>query len=214
VKETFVHRQHAAEAAWDSRATSSKASYPHFRRDPSRAEPDRGARAERHPRGLHSMDRHHRRAEQQHAELVEFAAEFGSVTSTTAASTTPSWLPSPPSTTMASTVADSWKPKLSGLMSPGGLAKKAPAMPPSMALMAKAESLTLVGLIPSARQAISSSPQRLPGEADRQSAQPEAEQIGEQRQQQDHVIKKYDALPGIEIEVEELAEAGDAPLAD
>ena len=49
------------------------------------------------------------------------------------------------------------KLKLSGLMKPWRVAKKAPAKPPNMAPMAKAVSFVLVGLMPSARQAISSS---------------------------------------------------------
>ena len=49
------------------------------------------------------------------------------------------------------------KVKLSGLMKPWRVAKKQPAKPPNMAPMAKAVSLALVGLMPSARQAISSS---------------------------------------------------------
>ncbi len=76
---------------------------------------------------------------------------------TTEASATPSGLPIPPSTTMASTVALSMKVKLSGLMKPWRVAKKQPASPPKKAPMAKAESLVVVMLIPSARQAISSS---------------------------------------------------------
>ena len=63
----------------------------------------------------------------------------------------------PPSTTMARMIALSMKVKLSGLMKPCRVAKNAPAKPPSMAPMAKAESFTVVGLMPSARQAISSS---------------------------------------------------------
>ena len=74
-----------------------------------------------------------------------------------AASTTPSWLPTPPSTTMASTVADSMKVKLSGLMKAWRVAKKQPAKPPNMAPMAKAVSLVLRRLMPSERQATSSS---------------------------------------------------------
>ncbi len=81
----------------------------------------------------------------------------GRVTSRIAASTTPSWLPMPPSTTIARIVADSMKVKLSGLMKPCRVAKKQPAKPPNIAPIAKADSLTLVGLMPSARQAISSS---------------------------------------------------------
>ena len=58
---------------------------------------------------------------------------------------------------MASTSADSPKTKDSGLMNPWRVAKKAPAKPPNMAPMAKAVSLVLVVLMPSERQAISSS---------------------------------------------------------
>src|SRR5581483_605528 len=74
-----------------------------------------------------------------------------------AASTTPIWLPIPPRTTMATIVADSTKVKLSGLMKPWRVAKNAPAKPPNMAPMPNAVSLVLRGLMPSARQAISSS---------------------------------------------------------
>ena len=50
-------------------------------------------------------------------------------------SATPSWLPRPPSTTIASTMALSMKVKLSGLMKAWRVAKKAPAKPPNMAPM-------------------------------------------------------------------------------
>ena len=63
----------------------------------------------------------------------------------------------PPSTTIASTSADSRKVKDSGLMKPCRVAKNAPAKPPNMAPMANAVSLVVVVLMPSARQAISSS---------------------------------------------------------
>ena len=46
------------------------------------------------------------------------------------------------------------KVKLSGLMKPCRVAKKLPAKPPNMAPMAKAESLVMVVLMPSERQAI------------------------------------------------------------
>src|SRR5437879_4427628 len=74
-----------------------------------------------------------------------------------AASATPSCEPMPPSTTIASTSADSWKVKDSGLMKPCLVAKNAPAKPPNMAPVAKAVSLVVVVLMPSARQATSSS---------------------------------------------------------
>ena len=46
-----------------------------------------------------------------------------------AASTTPIWLPMPPSTTIARMIADSMKVKLSGLMKPCRAAKNEPAKP-------------------------------------------------------------------------------------
>ena len=49
------------------------------------------------------------------------------------------------------------KVKLSGLMKPCRVAKNEPAKPPNIAPSANAVSLVLVGLMPSARQAISSS---------------------------------------------------------
>ena len=49
------------------------------------------------------------------------------------------------------------KVKLSGLMNPCRVAKNEPPKPPNMAPRANAVSLVLVGLMPSARQAISSS---------------------------------------------------------
>src|SRR5262245_37780084 len=75
----------------------------------------------------------------------------------TAASATPIRLPMPPSTTMATMTADSMKVKLSGEMKPCRAAKNDPAKPANIAPMAKAVSLVLVVLMPSERQAISSS---------------------------------------------------------
>jgi len=74
-----------------------------------------------------------------------------------AAIATPSCEPMPPSTTMARITADSRKVKLSGLTKPWRTAKNEPAKPPNIAPMEKAVSLVLVVLIPSDRQAISSS---------------------------------------------------------
>src|SRR5215468_1459815 len=75
----------------------------------------------------------------------------------TAAIATPIRLPMPPSTTMATITADSMKVKLSGEMNPCRAAKNDPAKPANIAPMAKAVSLVLVVLMPSERQAISSS---------------------------------------------------------
>ena len=74
-----------------------------------------------------------------------------------AAMATPSWLPMPPSTTMARMVADSMKVKDSGEMKPCRAAKNAPAKPPNAAPIENAVSLVVVVLMPSERQAISSS---------------------------------------------------------
>ncbi len=75
----------------------------------------------------------------------------------TAAMATPIWLPMPPSTTIDRITANSMNVNVSGEMKPCREAKNAPATPPNMAPMAKAVSLALVVLMPSARQAISSS---------------------------------------------------------
>src|SRR3546814_17266613 len=63
----------------------------------------------------------------------------------------------PPSTTIERMIADSMKGKLSGLTNPWRVAKNDPAKPANIAPMAKAVSFVFVGLIPRARQAISSS---------------------------------------------------------
>ncbi len=55
-------------------------------------------------------------------------------------------------------------------MNPCRAAKNEPAKPPKPAPMANAVSFVLVVLMPSERQAISSSLQRLPGPADGQAA--------------------------------------------
>lgn len=65
--------------------------------------------------------------------------------------------PMPPMTTMARMIALSRKVKLSGLMKPCRVAKNAPANPPQAAEMPKAASLTVVRLMPSEAQAMSSS---------------------------------------------------------
>ncbi len=54
-------------------------------------------------------------------------------------------------------MADSMNTKLSGVMNSWRAAKNDPAKPPNIAPMAKAVSLVLVVLMPSERQAISSS---------------------------------------------------------
>src|SRR6202521_251141 len=76
---------------------------------------------------------------------------------TIAAMATPIWLPMPPNTTIDRMVADSRNVKDSGEMNPCRAAKNEPAKPANIAPMAKAVSLVLVVLMPSERQAISSS---------------------------------------------------------
>ena len=74
-----------------------------------------------------------------------------------AAMATPIRLPMPPSTTIARIIADSMKVKDSGEMNPCRAAKNEPAKPANIAPIANAVSLVLVVLMPSERQAISSS---------------------------------------------------------
>ena len=123
-----------------------------------------------------------------------------------AASATPSWLPMPPSTTIARMIADSMKVKLSGLMKPWRVAKNTPAKPANSAPIAKAESLMFVGLMPSARQAISSSRKRFPGAADRQPAQRRVKKLVEQRERQDDEVEEDDPLHRLKVDAEELCE--------
>ncbi len=77
---------------------------------------------------------------------------------------------------------------------PCRVAKKEPAKPPNMAPMAKAVSLVLVVLMPRERQAISSSRNASQARPDRQPAQPHGHKIGEERQNQDDIVEKDDAL--------------------
>ena len=81
----------------------------------------------------------------------------GTNDSSTAPSTTPQTLPMPPSTTIASTITDSTRMKLSGLMNPWIAENMPPAMPPNDAPIANASSLMLRVLMPIARAATSSS---------------------------------------------------------
>ena len=126
---------------------------------------------------------------------------------TAAAMATPSCEPMPPSTTMARIVADSMKVKLSGLTNPCRTAKNEPAKPPNIAPSAKAVSLVLVVLMPSERQAISSSRKRLPGPADRQPAQPEGHEIGQKREREDQIEKEDRAVDRRVRQMEDRGEA-------
>src|SRR3979411_2914257 len=112
-----------------------------------------------------------------------------------AARATPSCEPMPPSTTIASTSADSWKVKDSGLMKPWRVAKNAPAKPPNMAPVANAVSFVVVVLMPSARQAPHlTRPPPPPGGHSRQAPQRDPHPMGQERERQDHVEQEYDAM--------------------
>ena len=126
---------------------------------------------------------------------------------TAAAIATPSCEPMPPSTTIARMVADSMKVKLSGLTKPWRTAKNEPAKPPNIAPSANAVSLVVVVLMPSDRQAISSSRKRLPGAADRQPAQPQRDEIGQERERKDQIEKKDRAVDRRVGQVEDRREA-------
>src|ERR1051325_2164244 len=81
----------------------------------------------------------------------------GTNESSTAPRITPQMLPIPPSTTIATTMMDSTRTKLSGEMNPCIAENMPPARPPKLAPMAKASSFRLRVLMPIARAAISSS---------------------------------------------------------
>ena len=118
----------------------------------------------------------------------------------------PSWLPMPPRTTMARMIADSLKVNDSGEMKPWRAAKKTPASPPSMAPMAKAESLTLVDVHSHRLASDLVLAHRFPGAADRQAAQARNKDVGEQRQGQDQVVEKKQAMHRRIIDAEETGE--------
>ena len=111
-----------------------------------------------------------------------------------AAMATPIWLPMPPSTTIATITADSMKVKLSGEMKPCRAAKNDPAKPPNMAPMANAVSLVVVVLMPSARQAISSSRSASQARPIGNRRSRMVIERGDQRQHQDHVVEKDRAV--------------------
>ena len=108
---------------------------------------------------------------------------------------------------MARMIADSRKLKLSGETKPWRTAKNEPAKPPNMAPMAKAVSLVLVVLMPSERQAISSSRSASQARPDRQLAQPHGDEVGEQREREDQVVEEDDPVHRVELEPEERREA-------
>src|SRR4029450_3523960 len=126
-----------------------------------------------------------------------------------AAIATPIWLPMPPRTTMATTMALSMKVKDSGLMKPWRAAKNEPAKPPKPAPMAKAVSLVLVVVMPSDRQGISALRIASPPPPPRRRHPPQAQRdpVGQQRQPQDDVEEEDGAVEGGELQAEEGGEA-------
>ena len=92
-------------------------------------------------------------------------------------------------------------------MKPWRVAKNEPAKPPNIAPMAKAVSLVVVVLMPSERQAISSS--RIASQArpigSRRSRM--RHPVGQQRERQDQVEQEHDAMGGRVLEPEGRGEA-------
>src|SRR5579885_741140 len=133
-------------------------------------EHDRGVARRNQPARPPDHDQHHGEAEQQHAVLgrveggaenpfqeIELAHDLGAADHGDGGDGDADLLPMPPSTTIDRIVADSRKVKDSGEMKPCRAAKNEPAKPANIAPMAKAVSLVLVVLMPSERQATSSS---------------------------------------------------------
>ena len=121
--------------------------------------------------------------------------------------TTPIRLPVPPSTTMASTCADSMKVKLSGEMKPCRAAKKQPAKPPNMAPSAKARELGVGGVDAERAAGDLILAQRLPGAPDRQASQPHRDEGRQQRQAEDDVVEEDRAVDRAELQPEHGREA-------
>ena len=103
------------------------------------------------------------------------------------------------------------KVKLSGLMKPWRVAKNEPAKPPNMAPIAKAVSLVLVGLMPSARQAISSSRSASQARPIGSRRMRRVNEVGDQRQRQDQVVEEDDPVLGRELDARTTAWKAVAP---
>ena len=106
-----------------------------------------------------------------------------------AAMATPSCEPIPPSTTIARMVADSMKVKLSGLTTPGAPRRRV-GEPGEHRPERKAVSLVLVVLMPSERQAISSS-RRPPRRGRSAAGAAQRDEVGEQRERQDEIEQEH-----------------------
>ena len=172
-------------------------------------QPDGRLAAAEQPARPPDHDRHHGRAEQQHAELGEAAAISGSARAAMAASTTPSWLPMPPSTTIARIVANLDEGEALGADEalPGGEERAGEAAEHR----AEREGGELgVGRVDAQRLAGDLVlAQRLPGPADRQPAQAQARtKLVSSASSQDQEVEKDDPVLGRELDAEQLVEGG------
>ena len=130
----------------------------------------------------------------------------GSVTKRIAASTTPIWLPMPPSTTIARIVADfdegeafrADEPLPRGEETAGEAAEHRADRKRRQLDVGRVDAERAAGDLVLA--------QRFPGAADRQPADAQREQVGDQRQRQDQVIEKDHSLVGREVDAEQLSE--------
>ena len=92
-------------------------------------------------------------------------------------------------------------------MKPWRVAKKEPAKPANMAPQANAVSLVMVVLMPSERQAISSSRSASQARPTGRRRRRTGHAAGDQREDQDDVVEADDAMDGRELEAEDGGEA-------
>ena len=119
-----------------------------------------------------------------------------------AAMATPIWLPMPPSTTIARMVADSMKVKDSGEMNACARREERAGEAGEHRAHGEGGELGIGGVDAERAAGDLVLAQRLPGAADRQPAQPHGDEAGQQRQRQDQVIEKDDAIERREFEAE------------
>ena len=113
---------------------------------------------------------------------------------TMAAMTTPIWLPMPPSTTMERIVADSMKVKDSGEMKRFARGEERAGEAGEHRADGEGGELGVGGVDAERAAGDLVLAQRFPGAADRQPAQPDGDEAGEQGQRQDQIIEKDDAI--------------------
>ena len=136
---------------------------------------------------------------------VQLAEQLDAPIIAMAAMATPICEPMPPSTTMARMIADSMKTKDSGRDE--ALPRGEEAAGEAAEHRADGEGGELgVGRVDAERAAGDLVlAQRLPGAADRQAAQAHGDEVGEQRQRQDHVVEEDVEVDAVEFEAEEAA---------